>query len=451
MTRFLSVLFAAMIALSLGVQADAAQRSRAKPEEPPPPPPQFKVDVATRPIAIERLGNAVPVGSVIGQFSSSCISFIGTPNPIYADQAFRNVPSSDFFNQFIAEGTAAGYRFAAQQTGNLFASQDQKPELIVGAGITSIKENGCETDTPFAPVWRLDVEITVDWQVFDPLEKKLVYRASTSGSVQVNRDRGADTIPIDGAREAFRDAAKKLFTDPKFLAAVKDPRGGPPSAGGALFPEASSATPTAAPATQIARLPLSTTEFRANVTNIREQVVTILTPQGNGSGFYISKDLLLTNQHVIDGYVDVRISFFGGRQIAGTVIASDARRDMALVRTEAQAFAGLPLRLENPEVASQVFVIGSPLDPKNEGTVSAGIVSAFRDTEYGPMLQSDVGVTFGNSGGPMFDDKGNVIALADLKQLDRSGNPTQVNLFIPIADGLKKLNIEFGPTAAAQQ
>ena len=161
--------------------------------------------------------------------------------------------------------------------------------------------------------------------------------------------------------------------------------------------------------------------------------------------------MLLTNHHVIAGYTDVRINFFGGRQITGTVISSDARRDIALVKTEPQAFAGLPVRLENPEVASQVFVIGSPLDPKNEGSVSAGIVSGFRDHAYGPMLQSDVGVTFGNSGGPMFDDKGNVIALTDLGIPAANGDVTQVNLFIPIADGLKKLNIALEPDTATAQ
>lgn len=58
------------------------------------------------------------------------------------------------------------------------------------------------------------------------------------------------------------------------------------------------------------------------------------------------------------------------------------------------------------------------------------------------MIQSDVAVTHGNSGGPMFDDKGNVIGLTDLGIPGQDGEPTAVNLFIPIKDGLKTLNIE---------
>jgi len=410
------------------------------------------VDVATRRMSIERLGITVPVGSEIGTVNQLCGSgLIGNMGTVFSEHAFRNVPDRDFFNQFIAEASAAGYNLAAEQSGDLFSSgTGSKAELIVGAAIVAIKADVCN-ESMFGSNWRADAEMTVDWQVFDPLEKKIVFRVTNQGKVRTPGQQTNTTITIDGARAAFRAAAKNLVADPNFLAAVKDPRGGAPSSGNALFPEATSAAPTPTSATQIARLPLSTTDFRGQVAAIRDQVVTIRTPGGDGSGFYINSNLLLTNHHVIAGYTDVRITFFGGREIAGSVIASDARRDIALVKTEAQAFSGLPLRLENPEVASQVFVIGSPLDPKNEGSVSAGIVSGFREHDYGPMLQSDVGVTFGNSGGPMFDDKGNVIALTDLGIPAANGDKTQVNLFIPIADGLKKLNIELGPDPATAQ
>ncbi len=145
----------------------------------------------------------------------------------------------------------------------------------------------------------------------------------------------------------------------------------------------------------------------------------------------------------------MKIKFFGGREIAGRVVSSHARRDIALLQTESQPVSGLPLRLEPPPETSPVYVIGSPLGQEHEGSISAGIVSGFREIDLGPMIQSDVGVTFGNSGGPMFDDKGNVIALVDIGIPDDNRNPTQVNLFIPIADALKVLQIAFAPTAAA--
>ena len=137
--------------------------------------------------------------------------------------------------------------------------------------------------------------------------------------------------------------------------------------------------------------------------------MTVRTPRGTGSAFFISDRLLLTTEHVISGFKDVRLRFLGGRQIPAEVVPADARRDVALLETEGAGVTGLALRPDNPELTAPVFVIGSPLGEKQECSISAGIVSGFRDHEFGPMIQSDVSVTRGNSGGPMFDDKGNVI------------------------------------------
>ncbi len=443
MTRILYVVFAVVIAFGIGWQAEAAQRSRQK-AGPPPPPQQFKVDVATQAMAFQRLITSVPTRTVVGQFDFGFLC-IGPRVDVYIENAFEGASVNDFISTFSQEATAAGYNIAGGGS-DLFGSQS-KPNLLVGGVVTALKVNGCAR----AGDQHMEATMSVEWQVFDPLNKKVLFKATNEGYARVPVNINQRIYAYDAARVAFGAAAKLIVADPNFVAAVKDPNGGPAPSGNSLFPEAATSAPTPTSTTQIARIPLSTTDFRAKVADIRQQVVTVLTPQGNGSGFYISQDLLLTNYHVIAGYTDVRVNFFGGRQTAGTVIASDARRDIALVRTERQAYAGLPLRLENPEVASQVFVIGSPLDPKNEGSVSAGIVSGFREHDYGPMLQSDVGVTFGNSGGPMFDDKGNVIALTDLGIPDDNGDKTQVNLFIPIADGLKKLGIQFGPDAATAQ
>ncbi|MBY0511727.1 MAG: serine protease, partial [Rhodospirillaceae bacterium] len=246
-------------------------------------------------------------------------------------------------------------------------------------------------------------------------------------------NRPNDTIVMEGTRAAFKDAAKTILADPNFVAAVTDRRGAP---------VASQVAPAAPTTVQVAHLPLSKVPFRQQVNDLRKQVITIVTPSGGGSGFYIADGLVLTNEHVIGGFKDVKVKFMGGREVAGQVIASDARRDVALVQTEHVGVPGLPLRTEQPEIASPTFVIGSPLDPKYEGSVISGIVSGFRDHRYGPMIQSDVNVTHGNSGGPMFDEHGNVIGLVDIGIPGQDGQATAINLFIPIADALAKLNIQ---------
>lgn len=451
MVRVVSVFIVAAMTVCLSAQASAQQSLQeeiASFQEETASMIHFKVDVATRSIALTRVASSLLTGSTIGRFSKCLFGELLTD--LHPEDAFERTLINDYSQVFLTEAGSAGYKLAAREQGNLFEEGGAtKAEIQIGAGITSLRLEGCYGEGLVSRKTEIEGYVLVDWQVFDPLQRKLLYRVSKQGYVKLKRDGFSERIVIEGAREAFKNSARALLIDKAFIEAVKDPRGGAPAADGILFPEATNAAPMAA--TQIARLPLSTTDFRTSVKDIQQQVATILTPGGTGSGFYISRDLLLTNHHVIAGYTDVRVSFFGGRQIAGTVIATDARRDIALVRTESQAFAGLPLRLENPPLASQVFVIGSPLGQENEGSVSAGIVSAFRDHEYGPMIQSDVGVTHGNSGGPMFDEKGNVIGLTDIGLTDQNGGKTQVNLFIPIADGLKKLNIELGPDPATAQ
>src|SRR5207302_1282103 len=110
--------------------------------------------------------------------------------------------------------------------------------------------------------------------------------------------------------------------------------------------------------------------FSEQVEALRGQVVSVKTARALGSGFYISDTLLLTNEHVVRGYTTFKVRFSDRHEIAGEVLAKDAKRDIALLRTESTGLPGLPLRLQPPDVTSRVFVIGSPLDEALQGTVS---------------------------------------------------------------------------------
>ena len=129
-----------------------------------------------------------------------------------------------------------------------------------------------------------------------------------------------------------------------------------------------------------------------------------------------------------------------GRELVGEVVVTSSSRDVALIRTESSGFGGLPLKEILPMVGDRVFVIGSPMDEDLDGTVSAGIVSAFRTLDGLRYIQSDTNVLPGNSGGPMFDDKGNVIAMTVAGLF---GTGSGLNLFIPIAEAINALNIQF--------
>lgn len=433
----------------LSAPAYAAQ-TRKKAPEPPPPPPQFRVDVATRSMSLARLALGFAQTAEIGKAGYNAL-FCGDSKPVHATDAFNGMPQSDYARAFATEAAAAGYKMAATQS-DLFASGDTAaPELQLGAAIVSLSEEACPITQIILFTLNVHAVMKVEWQLFDPLEKKLLFRGTTEGMADVSKNVARDErvtpyyiqmLP-EAARNAFQQAAKAIVADPNFVAAARDPRGGAPAQpqAGELFPEAQNAAPTTAPPVQIIRLPLSTKPFKDQVIQLRDQVVTVLTPGGQGSSFFVADGMLLTNHHVIAGYSHVRLRFYGGREIEGEVVASNARRDVALIKTTGAGVAGLPLRLEPPALTSTVFVIGTPARTSNEGSVISGIVSAFREEKQGPFIQSNVAVTHGNSGGPMFDDQGNVIGLTDLGDKEAAA----VNLFIPIADALKVLDIRFAP------
>lgn len=414
--------------------ADAAQR-RAKREEAPPQPPQFKVDGPTRPMAMERIGLTIPPSTVLGEFvvHPFCVT---NSFAIVMSDAFKDATADAFKDAFTQEAAAAGYQLAGQtNSADLFTPGDQpRPELVVGAAIVGAKQKGCGQNIFGMINITMDSSISVDWQVFDPLEKKLVFRVTKEGTTKLKKQLAADTIPTEAALAAFRESAKALLSDANFVAAVKVPAAG---GNGEIAPAPQLQS---APSVEIPRVPLRSATFREQIPELRHQVVTIFTGESMGSGFYVADGLVMTNHHVIEGHKNVKIRFFGGREIAGDVVASNARRDVALVRAPGGGMLGLPIQFERPQVGAPVYVIGSPQLQELEGTVTSGIVSAYRADEDGPILQSDVAVTHGNSGGPMFDDKGNVIALV-VAGLEPEGSQIGLNFFIPVDDAFRTLGL----------
>jgi S1-C subfamily serine protease len=103
----------------------------------------------------------------------------------------------------------------------------------------------------------------------------------------------------------------------------------------------------------------------------------------------------------------------------------------------------LPLRLEPPDVAAEVYAVGTPKDEKYSTTITKGIVSAYRTENDLKLIQSDAAIHGGSSGGAMVDRFGNVVAVSVsgiTVTADKTG--TSINFFIPIADALKFLAVE---------
>ena len=144
---------------------------------------------------------------------------------------------------------------------------------------------------------------------------------------------------------------------------------------------------------------------------------TIEQQQGQGSGFITRSDgVLLTNAHVVEGASEVTVTLPDGRSFNGKVLGSDPLTDVAVVKVVASKLPVAPLgdstRVRPGEVA---IAIGNPLGLDN--TVTAGIISAIQRTnavgegQRVPYIQTDAAVNPGNSGGPLINDRGQVIGI----------------------------------------
>lgn len=161
-------------------------------------------------------------------------------------------------------------------------------------------------------------------------------------------------------------------------------------------------------------------------------------PRGVGSGFIISADgYVMTNAHVVDGADEVYVTLTDKREYKAKIIGADKRTDVALVKIDGSNLPRLMMGDSSKiKVGEWVIAIGSPFGLDN--TVTAGIVSAkARETgEYLPLIQTDVAVNPGNSGGPLINMRGEVVGI-NSQIYSRSGGYMGISFAVPIDEAMR--------------
>tara|TARA_B100000029_G_scaffold449520_1_gene472826 strand:- start:920 stop:2263 length:1344 start_codon:yes stop_codon:yes gene_type:complete len=170
-----------------------------------------------------------------------------------------------------------------------------------------------------------------------------------------------------------------------------------------------------------------------------------------GSGFIIdAKGIVVTNNHVIRGAEDIFVRVNGDKDYKAKVIGSDPGMDLAVLKIESDD-KFVPVKLGNSDIArigDWVIAIGNPFGLG--GTVTAGIISARNRSiglsRYEDYIQTDASINQGNSGGPLFNMKGEVIGI-NTAILGQSGS-IGIGFAIPSNSAKKVISqlIEFGET-----
>ena len=140
-----------------------------------------------------------------------------------------------------------------------------------------------------------------------------------------------------------------------------------------------------------------------------------IVPAGSGSGFFVSKDgHAITNYHVIQG-CDINKLSFKGSQTEVKILAVDKVNDIAILKSNAKPDVIFPVSNEDVSLLEDVIVAGFPLGKQISSAIKThkGVVTALAGAgDNYSFFQTDAAINQGNSGGPIINQKGNVVGIA---------------------------------------
>ena len=156
-----------------------------------------------------------------------------------------------------------------------------------------------------------------------------------------------------------------------------------------------------------------------------------------GSGVIVSREgYILTNDHVVEGVSDIKVTLSDGRTVPGKIVGTDPDTDLAVVRVNAAGLTPITFGLsDQARVGDIVLAIGDPFSVGQ--TVTMGIISAVGrelgpSTPFSNFIQTDAAINPGNSGGALVDPNGNLIGVNTLI-FSRSGGYHGIGFAIPVS------------------
>lgn len=189
---------------------------------------------------------------------------------------------------------------------------------------------------------------------------------------------------------------------------------------------------------------------------VYESVFVIYTNEAIGSGFAAGPNTVITNAHVVEGARTITVETYNGESYPAYICAADYDLDVALLVVDGADFTPLPKGdIESSKIGEDIYTIGAPRGLSY--TLTTGAISAKnREMDGYYYIQIDAPINNGNSGGPLLNDKGEVLGINTLKYTNSEGIgfaiPIDAAIDFLITCGLEfndKGNIESSVTAPA--
>ena len=135
----------------------------------------------------------------------------------------------------------------------------------------------------------------------------------------------------------------------------------------------------------------------------------------SGTGFFVSSSgHIITNHHVIEGCETNKLTF-KGKEVEATVLATDKKNDLAILKVNLNPTKVYPVATEDAELLEDIIIAGYPLGKKVSAAIKTSKGSVTALAGYGDNyseFQTDAALNQGNSGGPIINQKGNVVGVA---------------------------------------
>jgi S1-C subfamily serine protease len=332
---------------------------------------------------------------------------------------------------FKTEMEKAGYKVVTPGEDNLFDPESASADYEAAAVITDARIDGCVSNGGILTGGHRgdikgDSSMKIDWQIYSPIQKRVVAHVSTVSAVHLDRfvTGGEQRLLLD----SFADNVAALASNVDFRVAMSAPKA--LTAGFQMPGEQSKIF-----------LGGSLKAGPRKIADAVGSVVTIMNDLGSGSGVLVSSDgYILTDAHVVGDGKHARVRWSDGIETLGEVIRVSKNRDVAIIKTDPRDRTPLAIKRGPVMPGERVYAIGSPKGKDFQSTVSSGVVSADRVFDGLRYIQSDTVVSPGSSGGPLLDEAGSVIGLTDLGV--QNNGPAGLNLFTPIGDAMDFLALD---------
>ena len=372
-----------------------------------------------------RLKSKIVQGDKIGHSHTGM--FCMDHGDLRAGAKIEEIANAEAALAFKTELAALGLASGTPEISSFDAAPPKSdPDYRVGGVLQSMELDECSDGTRR----KGDMSLTVKWEVFAPKLQKVVLATTTTGTF--HSDSFETVVGREFESRAYVASLQQLMTDPNFKALQ-------PVTGPGATAAASLTTDTPLAPLHLKQAAAVSGGTQTNAAILKTAVVTVLHDNVTGSGFYIADGYVLTNRHVVGTTHYVKVKLANGRVLVGEVVRDDARRDVALIKTESAGVAPLHVSMAEPSVGEDVYAIGSPLGQELAGTFTRGVLSGSRESDGLEFLQSDVAINPGNSGGPLLDPNSTVIGLT-VSKINRG---VGLSFFIPIREAANKLALIF--------